>query len=125
MREMLILAGRGRHWLPHEIIGEPRQRSAIAPRGAAGALPYDLPKNSKFYGRPTLTIYVFFLVGDGIPQKNKHILGPQDYRLSILRNRASAPLRSARRGRMLPLKIWSNGGGAVRPPMVKEITGPP
>jgi len=112
----LILAGRGQHWLSPEIIGEPRQRSANAPRGAAGALSYDLPKNSEFYGRPTLTIYVIFSVGDGIPQKNKHILGPPSYRLSILGNRASAPLRSARRGRMQPLKNWSNGGGVCTPP---------
>ncbi len=75
-RDLLVLAGRGRQWLSPEIIGEPRQRSANAPRGAAVALSYDLPKNPEFYGRPTLRIYVFFSVGVGIPQKNKHILGP-------------------------------------------------
>ncbi len=53
-REMLVLAGRGRHWLPLEIIGEPLQRSANAPRGAAGALPYDLA-----YGKNTTHKYVF------------------------------------------------------------------
>jgi len=47
MREMLILAGRGRHWLPREIVGGPRKRSANATRGAAGALPYDLASGKK------------------------------------------------------------------------------
>jgi len=74
--EMLVLSGRGRHWLSRDIVGEPRQRSANAPRGAAGAIPYNLPKKSEFYGRPTLAIYVIFSVGVGIPRKNKHILGP-------------------------------------------------
>ena len=60
-REMLVLAGRGRHWLPLEIIGEPLQRSANAPRGAAGAFPCGLPKS---YSEPTLTIYLILCMGD-------------------------------------------------------------
>jgi len=40
--EMLVLGGRGRHWLRWEIVGGPRQAFANGGHDTAGALPYDL-----------------------------------------------------------------------------------
>jgi len=64
--EMLILAGRGCHWGLVCVTGVPRQRSANAPRDAAGACPSDLQMP---YSDPNLAIYLIFCMGDTINLK--------------------------------------------------------
>jgi len=89
------LAGRGRHWVLVYITREPRQRSANAPRGAAGAFPCGLPKS---YSEPTLTIYLILCMGDKIDLKiysGRGHVRQQDAILRVPRQR-SATLRAAR-----------------------------
>jgi len=91
----LILAGRGRHWDHVCVTGVPRQRSANAPRDAAGACPSDLPRP---YSDPTLAIYLILCMGDIINIKiysGRGEVRQQDAILRVPRQR-SATLRAAR-----------------------------
>jgi len=93
--EMLILAGREHHWGLVYITRVPRQRSANAPRDAAGACPSDLPKP---YSDPILAIYLFFCMGDIINLKiysGRGEVRQQDAIHRVPRQR-SATLRAAR-----------------------------
>jgi len=93
--DMLILAGRGHHWGLVCVTRVPRQRSANAPRDAAGACPSDLPRP---YSDPTLAIYLIFCMGDIIKLKiysGRGEVRQQDAVLGEPRQR-SATLRAAR-----------------------------
>jgi len=95
--DMLILGGRGRHWVSVWVTRVPRQRSANATRDAAGACPSYVPKP---YSDPTLTIYLIFCMRDITNLKNYFVEGRSGNKMRYTENRASAPLRYARRGRM-------------------------